>query len=159
MPSIFQYYVWFSLTFPWLFQSVQNSLTFPWLENAFPFFQVFQFFQSEWEPCIRRYTSCGPTLPPEEGQRVLLDDLTAAGISLLHQQIIRTLFLFLRNHRPLNGNDSTSNPQTPSLSVCMFDFFCVLSGYFCLGWRYKLSTIRPISECRHKMTVYCLSRA
>ena len=39
-----------SLTFPWLFQSVQNSLTFPWLENAFPFFQVFQFFQSEWEP-------------------------------------------------------------------------------------------------------------
>ena len=37
----------FFLTFPWLFQSVQNSLTFPWLENAFPFFQVFQ---SEWEP-------------------------------------------------------------------------------------------------------------
>ena len=29
--------MWFSLTFPWLFQSVQNSLTFPWLENAFPF--------------------------------------------------------------------------------------------------------------------------
>ena len=43
--------MWFSLTFPWLFQSVQNSPTFPWLENAFPFFQVFQFFQSEWEPC------------------------------------------------------------------------------------------------------------
>ena len=42
--------MWFSLTFPWLFQSVQNSLTFPWLENAFPFFQVFQVFQSEWEP-------------------------------------------------------------------------------------------------------------
>ena len=42
--------MWFSLTFPWLFQSVQNSLTFRWLENAFPFFQVFQFFQSEWEP-------------------------------------------------------------------------------------------------------------
>ena len=67
-------------------------------------------------------------------------------------------FFFLRNHRPLNGNDSTNNFQTPSLSVCMFDFFCVLSGYFCLGWRYKLSTIRPIIECRHKMTVYCLSR-
>ena len=45
--------MWFSLTFPWLFQSVQNSLTFPWLENAFPFFQVFQVFQSEWEPCDR----------------------------------------------------------------------------------------------------------
>ena len=45
--------MWFSLTFPWLFQSVQNSLTFPWLENAFPFFQVFQFFQSEWEPCVK----------------------------------------------------------------------------------------------------------
>ena len=45
--------MWISLTFPWLFQSVQNSLTFPWLENAFPFFQVFQVFQSEWEPCIR----------------------------------------------------------------------------------------------------------
>ena len=39
--------------FPWLFQSVQNSLTFPWLENAFPFFQVFQVFQSEWEPWSR----------------------------------------------------------------------------------------------------------
>ena len=50
MSSVFQYFVWFSLTFPWLFQSVQNSLTFPWLENAFPFFQVFQFFQSECEP-------------------------------------------------------------------------------------------------------------
>ena len=36
----FQYFVWFSLTFPWLFQSVQNSLTFHWLENAFPFFPV-----------------------------------------------------------------------------------------------------------------------
>ena len=44
--------MWFSLTFPWLFQSVQNFLTFPWLENAFPFFQVFQVFQSEWEPWI-----------------------------------------------------------------------------------------------------------
>ena len=32
IPWVFQYFVWFSLTFPWLFQSVQNSLTFPWLE-------------------------------------------------------------------------------------------------------------------------------
>ena len=38
--------MWFSLTFPWLFQSVQNSLTCPWLENAFPFFQVSQVLSS-----------------------------------------------------------------------------------------------------------------
>ena len=37
----------FSLTFPWLFQSVQDSLTFLWLENAFPFFQDFP---SKWDP-------------------------------------------------------------------------------------------------------------
>ena len=50
--------MWFSLTFPWLFQSHQNSLTFPWLENAFPFFQVFQVFQSEWEPWLYKMPHC-----------------------------------------------------------------------------------------------------
>ena len=47
----FQYFVWFFLTYPWLFQSVQNSLT----GKCLPIFQVFQVFQSEWEPCLRQY--------------------------------------------------------------------------------------------------------
>ena len=42
--------VWFSLTCDLTFPVCSTiHLTIPWLENAFPLFQGFQFFQSEWD--------------------------------------------------------------------------------------------------------------